>query len=554
MPFTIGEVINDRYRIVKLLGKGGFGAVYKAWDINLSHPCALKENLASTTEAQKQFFREASVLANLSHPHLPRVTDHFSIPDVGQYLVMDFIEGEDLQTKVERDGAVEVQQALTWIGQVLDALVYLHSRMPPVIHRDIKPANIRITPEGNAVLVDFGLVKLYDAGMKTTQGARAITPGYSPPEQYGQGQTDPRTDIYALGATLYMLLTGQHPPESVQRVAGEIIKPANQINPQVLPAVADTITRAMALTPQHRFQTAAEFRAALLAAPTSRQQPVVEVTSTDATKPAYRGVRAVAAAEPISSGPYPATIKKSRTGLTLGIIGGVVGLGLIVLCIVLAFVPSLLNPVDKTATMQAMGTEMASTAIKQTSVARTATAERSTQLTATARAANVTIFGPRSGDLVHDASDSLITVLDTGLSVRDFIAEVTFVNPYSSSFNDWDYGLLFRDEGSNMQYRLIITSSTDWYLYNNTGSADGDLIDSGTIGNLDTGSTGSNFVQLVVKGTTGEFSVNGQFVSNLDLSVRMVTGDIYLGTGMFAGDEVDGYVTAYENFVVYPAP
>ena len=212
--------MQGRYRIERELGKGGFGAVYCAWDSNVDRRCAVKENLEMAAEGRRQFSREATVLANLSHPNLPRVTDHFSIPGQGQYLVMDFVEGDDLGSLVNRQGKIPVEQALSWMIQVADALVYIHSQQPPVLHRDIKPANIRITPGGQAMLVDFGLVKVFDPNLKTTMGARAVTPGYAPPEQYGQGRTDHRTDIYALGATLYTLLTGQEPPESVQRVAG----------------------------------------------------------------------------------------------------------------------------------------------------------------------------------------------------------------------------------------------------------------------------------------------------------------------------------------------
>src|SRR5512137_2167770 len=176
MPLQTGQVFNNRYRIVKLLGQGGFGAVYRAWDSNLNKPCALKENLDVSPEAQRQFMREATILANLSHPNLPRVTDHFSLPGQGQYLVMDFVEGEDLASLQQRQGgALPVGQVLGWINQVADALTYMHSLQPPVVHRDIKPANIRITPEGRAMLVDFGLVKIYDPGMQTTLGARAVT-------------------------------------------------------------------------------------------------------------------------------------------------------------------------------------------------------------------------------------------------------------------------------------------------------------------------------------------------------------------------------------------
>jgi serine/threonine-protein kinase len=216
MPLAQGQVLNNRYRIVNLLGQGGFGAVYRAWDVNLKRPCAVKENLDTSPEAQAQFEREALILAGLIHPNLARVTDHFFVPDQGQYLVMDFVEGEDLHQMIESSGGpISEQDAVRWVSQVCDALSYMHTQQPPIIHRDIKPANIKVTPEGKAMLVDFGIAKIYDPKLRTTVGARAITPGYSPPEQYGQGKTDLRSDIFALGATMYTMLTARVPPDSV---------------------------------------------------------------------------------------------------------------------------------------------------------------------------------------------------------------------------------------------------------------------------------------------------------------------------------------------------
>lgn len=264
MPFETGYVLNQRYRIVSLLGKGGMGAVYRAWDINLSKPVAIKENLDPSPEAHKQFIREAQMLARLNHPHLPRVTDYFAVPNQGQYLVMDYIEGDDLQKVLESKGAIPESQALKWINEVCEALDYLHSQPSPIIHRDIKPANIKINPKGEAVLVDFGIAKIYDPTLATTVGAKAITPGYSPPEQYGSAPTDARTDIYALGATLYHLLTGQLPPESVHRVVGTVkMPPARFYNPSISLATDQIINRAMDVTTSKRFQSIGELQGSL---------------------------------------------------------------------------------------------------------------------------------------------------------------------------------------------------------------------------------------------------------------------------------------------------
>ncbi|WP_374686007.1 SUMF1/EgtB/PvdO family nonheme iron enzyme [Promineifilum sp.] len=277
MTLTIGDVLGGRYRIVKLVGQGGFGAVYRAWDTSLHVPVAVKENLDTSPEAQRQFEHEALLLAPLRHPNLPRVSDHFFLPGQGQYLVMDFVEGKSLeQLMAERGGPLPESQAVTWIGQVCDALEYLHTRTPPIIHRDIKPQNIIINAEGRAVLVDFGISKVYDPGLSTTVGARAVTAGYSPPEQYGMGKTDARSDVYALGATLYTLLTSQVPPESVLLIAGhETLRPPHEANPGVSPAVEGAILAAMAVNTSQRLGGAGALRDALAGRAVAPLSPVV---------------------------------------------------------------------------------------------------------------------------------------------------------------------------------------------------------------------------------------------------------------------------------------
>lgn len=288
MPLSTGSVLINRYRIVKLLGQGGFGAVYKAWDLNLKCPCALKENLGTDTEAQEQFQREATILAHLTHPGLVRVTDYFTIPGKGQYLVMDYIQGEDLQAMLDASHTIPEDKALDWVGQVCDVLTYLHKQNPAVIHRDIKPANIKINPEGRAILVDFGIAKMYDPNRKTTVGARAVTPSYSPPEQYGKGKTDGRTDIYALGATLYAILTGREPVDAMARSTGTPLPAPRQVNPSISHPVEQAIMRAMALVPDQRLQNAAEFKAAILKKGASRPRPVV-TPPMPAAQPAQAG-------------------------------------------------------------------------------------------------------------------------------------------------------------------------------------------------------------------------------------------------------------------------
>lgn len=261
MSLEIGSILNDRYRIEGQLGKGGMGAVYLAFDQTLQIKVALKENTNVNPESERQFKREASLLASLRHPNLPRVTDHF-ILEGRQYLVMDYIEGEDLRAVAMRQPP-SVKDVLPWATAVSDALEYLHSRRPPVIHRDIKPSNIKVQPEGNVVLVDFGLAKVFDQ-KQTTTGARGLTPGFSPPEQYGSGRTDARSDQYALAATIYSLLTSQSPTDSIERMLGnEELVPAKKLNPAIPDYIDAALTRALAVNKHERFGEIGEFREAI---------------------------------------------------------------------------------------------------------------------------------------------------------------------------------------------------------------------------------------------------------------------------------------------------
>lgn len=274
MTLEKDTLIQNRYRIVEILGQGGMGSVYRAVDENLGIAMALKENLFTTDEYARQFRLEAVILANLRHPNLPRVSDHFVVGDQGQYLVMDFIEGEDLRFRMERLGMLTEDDAVHIGAAICDALAYLHTRKPPILHRDIKPGNVKITPDGHIFLVDFGLAKVYQsASQATTTGARAMTPGYSPPEQYGTARTDPRTDVYSLGATLYAALSGVIPEDGLARAMDNAqLTPLRKRNSKVSRKLAATIEKAMAVDPSDRFQTAEEFKKALLASKSKTQQ------------------------------------------------------------------------------------------------------------------------------------------------------------------------------------------------------------------------------------------------------------------------------------------
>jgi serine/threonine protein kinase/Tol biopolymer transport system component len=267
MSLESGALLNNRYRIIEVLGQGGMAAVYKAIDENLGVEVAVKENLFTTEEYARQFRLEATILASMRQPNLPRVSDHFVIEPQGQYLVMDFIEGEDLRQRLDRLGPLPEQEVIIIGVAICDAIAYMHSRQPKILHRDIKPGNVRITPSGHIYLVDFGLAKVVEGREATHTGARAMTPGYSPPEQYGTARTDGRSDIYSLGATLYCALTDTLPEDGLERAMNHIeLTPILRRNPKVSENVTQIIEKCLSVRPEDRYQTAEDLRYALMEA------------------------------------------------------------------------------------------------------------------------------------------------------------------------------------------------------------------------------------------------------------------------------------------------
>jgi len=248
------------------------GAVYEAVDERLDATVALKETFSIDDRLRRQFEQEARLLARLHHPALPRVSDYFTEGDRA-FLVMQFISGADLAEIVAtQPGPFPRNQVIAWADQLLDALVYLHTRDRQIIHRDIKPHNLKVTANGQIALLDFGLAKAESADVSSATSSTSIfgyTRRYSPLEQIQDQGTSPRSDIYALGATLYHLLTGVKPPDALARAAAvaksksDLLKPAHEVHPAVGPEIAVILGRAMALEPEGRFQSATDFRDAL---------------------------------------------------------------------------------------------------------------------------------------------------------------------------------------------------------------------------------------------------------------------------------------------------
>jgi len=275
-------VLSQRYKVVQVLGCGAMGAVYLAEDQRLvGRRCAIKENRPDPhapanvqEQSREQFLAEARILARLDHPNLPKVSDYFIGPRRAyEYLVMDYVEGEDLESRMARTKRpFDAKDVAGWADQVLDALAYLHNQRPqPIIHRDIKPANLRVDLYNRIKLVDFGLVKLFDPDSPETKAElRGVgTPAYAPLEQFAGSEehTDKRSDIYSLGATLYHLLTTTPPVEVHKR----LLKPESlinirELNPQVPVELVQVVEHAMNIYPDDRYQSAEEMRHALAVA------------------------------------------------------------------------------------------------------------------------------------------------------------------------------------------------------------------------------------------------------------------------------------------------
>jgi serine/threonine protein kinase len=252
------------------------GSVYRAIDLPLNRFCAVREVPLNTLEFARQFQLEGGLLATLNHPNLPRLFNHFIDGHTSSaYLVTDYIAGDDLESIVRQRGPLPEQTVIQVAVQILDAVIYLHSRQPPIIHRNIKPSNVKIDSNTNwrSVLVDFGVAReIKDLHASTRR--IAATPGYAPLEQYSGG-TDPRSDLYSLGATLYFALTGQVPPEVTLRVTVDQVPVSiRQFNPAVSEQTERVILRAMAVQPLERWQSALEmqqvlFRPAPITVPTA---------------------------------------------------------------------------------------------------------------------------------------------------------------------------------------------------------------------------------------------------------------------------------------------
>lgn len=284
MTLATGQILQQRYHIISHIGQGGMGTVYQAQDTRLNNRfVAVKEfdpaqlPLSDRQTALQAFQQEAAILAKLSHPGLTAVYDYF-LENNKFYLVMEYVEGETMLQAWERvGGRFDEAQTLTWTQELCGVLNYLHNQQPPIIFRDLKPGNIMVQPDGRLKLIDFGIARHFTPG-KTSDTVKFGTPGYAAPEQYGQGQTDARSDIYALGVVTHQLLTGHDPTSTPFH-----LPPITQLAPYVSSPVNGAVSQALEMDPNKRPFSVQTFSQALQA----KHAPTIKAASQKSAMPIW---------------------------------------------------------------------------------------------------------------------------------------------------------------------------------------------------------------------------------------------------------------------------
>jgi hypothetical protein len=478
---------------------------------------------------------------------------------------MSYIPGKDLDVELAQTGRMAVEQALGIILPLAGALAYLHSQTPPVLHRDIKPANIRIQDDGRPVLVDFGLVKAYDPLLRTTRGAQAATPGYSPPEQYGQGgRTDPRSDIYALGATLYTLLTSETPPESVERLVIDTLRPIDDIRGDVPEPVRYAVKRAMALNPADRFTTVGEFTEALSgAAPQPQTIPPPRPQTAPAPTPEKTGMQGVAAR--LKEIGLLALLFLLCLGISIPLVVWanlrLQGTGQVTQTAPAAFA----SPAFATQTeIAAPATPGASATPSPTHTVTLSPSPSSTATVTPTRALNdppslapgdlrlffeargVEVLGPYDGSFRGTGATRYgVDARATNLEVKNFIARVEFIHPKVES-SGVSYGLSFRRFGFE-DYWLELRPEATWRLVRRSGDVGGEEVAAGSLPVFNLREFDLNTLWLACVDKKGWLVVNDMFIAELDLSGLTITGDVLVGG---FGEQT----ITYQNLKVWALP
>ena len=573
------SLLNNRYLILCRVGQGGMGAVYQAADTRLSNKVwAIKEMSEAALfdpldrqQARAAFEREAQMLARLNHLNLPKVNDFFE--EGGKlYLVMDYIEGQTLENLLDQSTRPLTEaQVLMWAGQLCDVLEYLHHCSPPIIFRDLKPGNVMLDRQNCIKLIDFGVARWFKTG-QAQDTVNFGTDGYAPPEQYGKGQTDARSDVYALGVTLHQLLTRYDPAATPFT-----LPPARQVNPAVSARVEQALIKATQADRVNRYQSTAEFKQSLLALATPTPSPYrPQPGPQPARKPraalwlwlALATVLIVVAGVIVVRGRFgsisPSTmtpvaslsalstpsglITPTVTPLLPPLISRVVPIDLYQ-----TFLPALVRT-DKLRRLTAAQVRATATAQAKASATqaaqRTATAQARADWRSAIGGRLETVYEPKTDQLAQPPAGGAIMLRAAGIDAYNVTLEATFTNPFAAAAGAWSYGFCFRQTGPNDAYQVIVRSDGGWRLIDRT-DAQARFIAWGTVSNLRGGATDANTVEVLTEGGYGQLWINDVFVTELNLTARTKPGDVSIAAGFYAGDGQPAAVTRYSNFTVW---
>lgn len=603
----------DRYDVKAEIGRGGMATVYEAYDPIFERTVAVKvlpREFLHEPEFRARFTREAKVIAGLEHPAIVPVYDFGE--DNGQpFLVMRYMRGGSLADRLQK-GPIPIDETAEILKRLGSALDRAHEQ--GIIHRDLKPSNVLFDEYSDAYLADFGIVRLASSSEAlTASGSLVGTPTYMSPEQvYGDKQLDGRSDIYALGVILFQMLTGQTPYEAdtpARLMMKHVMDPVPHVKdrrPDLPDEFDDIINRAMAKEPAERFPKASELSSALtavtkrsdkdeLAAELAAVQTELQAEPPRIQTPAPFPVDGKPEATEFPGAPAGGRVQiplwvwalagmlllvcaagvgggawlLSRNGVTLSgaataTIGGVsaeeMAAGSTRAALSVTRTAGAALPTDTPATavtntptsspaaVDATPTTGADLAATRASLAATRDAVEAPTPTA---ASFAPLFGPQRGALPHSL-DGIIQSAYAGVSLADFYAEVTFLNPYGPDVGSWDMGITFRQAELNDELRLVIRSSGSWNL-NRRLEDDDNFLQEGTVGDLlDTTANGRNHLRLLVLDAAGYFFLNDTLVEVLDLSALDEEGNIAIGTGFYTSNMREGETTAYEEFTVWP--
>ncbi len=604
----IGQTIGQ-YRIMEQIGQGGMATVYKAYQPGLERYVAFKvlpEYYAHDKTFLARFQREAKVIAKLSHPNILPIYDFGQTGNL-TYIVMQYIDGGTLRSVMGQ--IMPLSQVVYFIDQIAEALDYAHRR--GILHRDVKPGNILLEEGQRVLLTDFGLAKMMEGTVQLTgSGVGVGTPSYMSPEQ-GQGQgVDVRTDIYALGIILYEMTTGRVPYKAdtpmaivIKHMTAPLPLPRT-INPNLPEAVERVILKTLAKNKDERYTSAPQMVTALKQAldemldtlgptvplgghpsstssmpPMPPSAPVVDVQQSPTPAPGSHPAAPIRSrptpspagyipVAPIRQTPLsPVAAPRSNNILPWILGGGVLLLILLALAALVGFfifAPSELGtplpdqaeqpkPLE-TVIAEAQATHSAAIAEAQGTHSApeqpdTSSIEQAVQIIATAQA-NPPLFGPVQGSLDHEA-EGRMEVKFAGVEVQDFVAEAVFHTPYAAAKGEWDMGLVFRYSGGKEHFGLVVESNGDWSLGHQQGD-ETDIIVNGTLSNVQNQPASINRLKVMAEGDGGLFWVNDVLVAQFDLSRLTGAGDIAVGTGFYSGHEIDGEVTVFEAFTIWP--